>query len=285
MAAAPNAMALIKALREKSGAPISDVKACLEASEWDTDRAYDALRKKGLAAAAKKASRHAKEGLVGVAVSDDAAAGPALAVVEINSETDFVARSDVFRSLVVSVAAAALSLRGTAATTTGSAAAVAAAATGLDEGALLLARVPGGGASVADACAEVAIKVAELGAGIAMHGAGMRPICLSRSQVAPEALDRERAVLTEQAAGSGKPAAVIAKMVEGRLSKFYEDNCLLEQKYLLDDSVKVQGAVDRLGKQLGSLLQVDCFLRVQCGEGLEATAKADFADEVAKMAA
>lgn len=313
-----------------------EMQASLVASGWDLDKAYDVLRQKGLAAAAKKASRHASQGLVGLAASAAGASAPVVAVVEINSETDFVARGDLFRGLVSQAAAAAL--------------AQAQAQAGpapqqhqqqLDEAQLSALLLPGG-STVGAACAEVAATVrenikprrafllrgppgsvagtylhmspapglgsiaaavllqpeqpgaalpasgvaeaAELAQGVAMHAAGMRPLYLDRADVPAEALQRERQVLSAQASGSGKPEAVVAKMVEGRLSKYYEDVCLLEQKYLLDDAVKVRAAVSKLSKQLASPLRVAAFLRVQCGEGLDTVDKADFATEVASLA-
>ncbi|GAX75863.1 hypothetical protein CEUSTIGMA_g3306.t1 [Chlamydomonas eustigma] len=325
---AASATEQIKALREKSGAPISDVKACLVEAGWDMEKAYEALRKKGLAAAAKKASRQATEGLVGLASHPGIDnLGPKFAVVEINSETDFVARSDLFRGLVSKVTQVALTLKGCTASGSGV----------LEE--LMTARTPGG-ETVSEACAQVAAQVrenvrlrrafllqgspgsiaegylhmspapglgsiasviilksepagalsnevraqaSELVSGLAMHAAGMRPLYVDRHSVPPEVLQHERQVLSVQAAGSGKPEAVIAKMVEGRLSKYYEDSCLLDQSYLLDDSVKVKGIIDRLSEQAGCKFSVEGMFRVQVGEGLEAAGREDFAQEVSKM--
>lgn len=127
-------------------------------------------------------------------------------------------------------------------------------------------------------------QVAELSHNLAMHAVGMRAQYLSRDAVPASVLEHERGVLTEQAATSGKPAAVVQKMVEGRLGKFYEEVCLLEQKYLLDDSQKVAAAVKAAGAKLGVQLKVAGMLRVQVGEGLQSAAAKDFAAEVAEMA-
>ncbi|KAI8473539.1 MAG: elongation factor TS-domain-containing protein [Monoraphidium minutum] len=344
-----NAMALIKELREKSGAPIGDVKACLAATGWDVDSAYDALRKKGLAAAAKKASRRAAEGLVGLALRGAAKA----AVLEVNSETDFVGRSELFRRLVAEGAVAALSLSGGAGGAPREAAEgeVAALPVPSPSGYEQPAAAAAGGARVPlpDACAEVAAKVreniklrrafvleapsggvvggyvhmpagpglgrivsavalgpaggggvpdgqrgaaAELAASLAMHVAGFKPLYSDRGGVPAAVLEAERKLLLEQAAGSGKPAAVLEKMVEGRLAKWAQEMCLLDQKYLLDDSVTVRQLLQRQGPALlgggggggGGGLVVTGFLRVQVGEGLGAAEAKSFADEVSEMA-
>ncbi|KIZ06862.1 Elongation factor Ts [Monoraphidium neglectum] len=347
-------MALIKELREKSGAPISD--SCLASSGWALDAAYDALRKKGLAAAAKSASRHAADGLVGLALAGSEKA----AVVEVNSETDFVGRSALFRQLVGEGARAALRLDGAAG-------GAAREATGDELAALPVpspssysddaeAAGPGSGGGDAaplvplpDACAEVAAKVreniklrrgfvlaaapggvvggyvhmaagpglgriasvvalaapggaplqqdqaaaaAQLATNLAMHVAGLRPQYIDLSAVPETVLEAERQLLLEQAAGSGKPQAVLDKMVAGRLTKWAQEMCLLDQRYLLDDALTVrqllqqQGAGKQGGGGVGGgALEVTGFLRVQVGEGLEAAEGAkDFAAEVAEMA-
>ncbi|KAG2501311.1 hypothetical protein HYH03_001107 [Edaphochlamys debaryana] len=351
--------AIIKQLRERSGAPIADVKAMLVANDWDMDKAYEALRKKGLAAAAKKASRHAAEGLVGASF---AAAGAAAAsssggcgsvvLVELNSETDFVARNDLFQGVLREVMAAAhglgraaavgpdhaldveqlLSARTPSGTTvseavTGLAAQVRenvrlrrafrvdsgdglvysyvhqaaapslppyglvysyvhqAAAPGLGKLASVVVLGPDGGQPLEPLAATPSL--ASAGEGLAMHVAGLRPAFLTRGSVPPEVLAHERAVLTEQLANDasckGKPPQVVAKIIEGRLSKALAEQCLAEQRYVLDDSVTVDGLVARLRKELGRPLGVSGFLRVQCGEGLGPKAGGGFAAEVAKI--
>ncbi|KAI7839700.1 hypothetical protein COHA_006507 [Chlorella ohadii] len=315
-------MALIKELRERTGSPIGDVKKCLESCGWDLEAATAELRKRGLAAASKKASRHAAEGLVGVAQGDGAAA-----VVEINSETDFVARNDQFRSLVSSAAAAAL---GVTALRPGSSAELEEAALGaaqLADGSALgdavanvagsvrenvrlrrgfrLAAAPGGligcylHQSVAPGLGRIAGLVAlesskplagdaaataqELAHKLAMQVVGAGPKYLDRSAVPSEALQAEAAVLREQALKSGKPEKIVDKIVAGRLDKFYGEVCLLEQAFIMDSDHKVQDVLKQNSKQLGSDLSISGFVRVQVGEGLEAEAK-DFAAEVAELA-
>ncbi|KAK9808957.1 hypothetical protein WJX72_007019 [[Myrmecia] bisecta] len=315
-------MALIRDLREKSGAPISDVKAALVEAQWSIDNAFQALRKKGLAAATKKASRHAAEGLVGIAKGDGAAA-----VVEINSETDFVARNDQFRHLVGSVAAAALraeaalpsgnigelDIESLAAAPTTSGSSVGDAVSdvagtvreniklrrahrlscpdGVIASYLHTSPAPGLGrmgalVALQDAQgpigAEKATRVEELGTKLAMHAVAVKPLFLSRASVSKEALEAEKDVLREQAAKTGKPANIIEKMLQGRLNKYYEENCFLEQKFVMDDSKKVQAVVKELGQELDLDLQLSGFVRLQCGEGLEKSASKDFATEVAE---
>ncbi|GAB4823613.1 hypothetical protein N2152v2_010659 [Parachlorella kessleri] len=326
---------------------MTDVKNALQAAGWDLDKAVQELRKKGLAAASKKASRHAAEGLVGISKTDRAAAA-----VEINSETDFVARNDQFRSLVSSAAAAALQLPPTAVGAgceldlealkdakledgtrledavvgvagsvrenirlrRGFAVAVpeggrglvgsylhTAAAPGLGRIAGLVALQSGEelGAAAAAAVQEPSFprflfmdkvgpssspgeRVTELAGKLAMHVVGTKPQYLSREHVPEDALAAERALLTEQALKSGKPANIVERMVAGRLGKFYEEWCLLEQPYILDDSQKVKDVLAAAAKQAGcGKLQVTSFVRVQVGEGLEAEQK-DFAAEVAE---
>lgn len=360
-------MALIKDLREKSGAPISDVKSCLQSSGWDVSAAYDALRKKGLAAAAKKASRHASDGLVGLSLSPGHSAA---AAVEVNSETDFVGRSQLFGRLVAEAAAAALPLaeggaagpgpREVAAEELGSIP-VPSPSTYSEDPAGGSASAGGGAAGagaaavpLSDACAEVAAKVrenirlrrgfllsappggvvggyvhqpagpglgrivsavalgppegselpqehreaaAQLASDLAMHVAGFRPLYKDAKSIPAAVMEAERKLLLEQAAGSGKPAAVLEKMVQGRLGKWAQEVCLLDQKYILDDSATVQQVLQRQaaallpnkggkgGPAAAGALRVAGFMRVQVGEGIEQQqAHKDFAAEVAEMA-
>lgn len=324
-AAAAGSMALVKDLREKSGAPISDVKSALVEANWDPDSAYQNLRKKGLAAASKKASRLAAEGLVGVAVSQHSAA-----VVEINSETDFVAKNERFRDLVRSVAQTALQSE-------------LPVRTGSNEISLdsLAAQAMPSGASASDAVAEVAGSVREniqlrrgfrieseaglissyvhtspapglgcmaalvaletstasltevqqaeakeVGQKVAMHAVAMKPRYLSPDTVPAEALEAEKQVLRDQAKSAGssgkpKPANIIEKIISGRINKFYEDSCLVRQKFVMADDQSVQDYVKTAGKQMGIDLRIGSFARVQVGEGLEKNDKG-FAAEVAE---
>lgn len=283
-----------------------------------SDKAAQELRKKGVAAASKKASRRAAEGLVGIATAPEAAA-----VVEINSETDFVARNAQFHQLVSSAAAAALRLDGvpngdiplaaleSAAVDGGSsvAEAVAEVAGGVREN-IQLRRglrmaVPDGRSGVighylhgaaapglgriaslvlleSSSTGDLGKPVQELAHKLAMHVVGALPKYLDSGSVPASALDAERALLREQAQRSGKPDAIIAKMVEGRLRKFYEEVCLLEQKFILDDSSTVAQVVAETGKAAGVDLKLTAFARMQVGEGIEDEGKKDFAAEVAE---
>ncbi|GLI66072.1 hypothetical protein VaNZ11_009791 [Volvox africanus] len=347
--------AIIKQLRERSGAPISDVKNMLLEHGWDVEKAYEALRRKGLAAAAKKASRHAAEGLVGASLTPGGTRSGgtgSVVVVELNSETDFVARNSLFHDLVREVMTAAHSL--------GQAAAV-----GPDHSMnleQLLAARTSSGATVSEAVTQVAAQVREnvrlrrafkvdggdglvfpyvhqaaspglgklasvvvvrsedggplrmqdssvsssgqssssssgssetgallqaAGEGLAMQVAGMRPAYLTRGSVPPEVLAKERELLMQQLqqdeAFRGKPAQVVAKVVEGRLTKLLGEMCLAEQQYVLDNNITVQQMLTRLRKDVGRPLQVSSFLRVQCGEGLGLKGGDDFATEVARI--
>ncbi len=293
---------LVKELREKTGAGMMDCKKALSETGGDFEPAVDWLRKKGLAAAAKKAGRVAAEGLVGVAV-----AGPKGAVVEINAETDFVARNETFQGFVAEVAGLALDADGAEA--------------------LAQAKTPGGN-SVAEKLTQMIATIGEnmtlrraktlsvahgvvaqyvhnqtapglgrigvivalestgdagkleaFGRQLAMHVAAANPQCVDIAGVDPSALERERAVLTDQAKASGRPPEIIAKMVEGRLRKYYEEVVLLEQTFVIDGESKVAKAVEAAAKDIGAAVAVKGFVRYALGEGIE-KAEADFAAEV-----
>jgi elongation factor Ts len=296
--------ALVRELRETSGAGMMDCKRALTETEGNLQDAVDWLRKKGLAAAAKKAGRVAAEGLIGVAT--DATSG---AVIEVNSETDFVARNESFQRFVAEVARLGLT------------------AAGLDD---LRARpMPGESKNVAEKLTQLigtigenltlrrmaalsvkqglicsyvhnavapglgrigvlvgldsaadAGKLAPFGRQLAMHVAAASPQSLSIADVDPAALERERNVLSEQARASGRPEEIIAKMVEGRLRKYYEDVVLLEQLYVIDGESRVKAAIEKAGREAGAPIQVTGFVRLVLGEGVEREQK-DFAAEVA----
>ncbi|CAK0762940.1 protein chain elongation factor EF-Ts [uncultured Gammaproteobacteria bacterium] len=301
--------AKVKELREMTGVGMMDCKKALVENAGDMEAAVDWLRKKGLAAAARKASRVASEGLVAVATS-----GTVGAVIELNSETDFVARNDRFQAMAVTMAQAAL------------------AGNGNDVEAVRAAQVPGGGQTVAEALTAliatigenmnlrrsarlevsqglvasyvhtsiapglgkigvlVALesagkveKLAEVGKQIAMHIAAARPDAVTIDQVDASKLDRERAVLADQARASGKPESIIGKMVEGRLRKYYEEVVLLEQVYVIDGESKVSQVVEAAAKEAGAPITVTGFVRFTLGEGIE-KGSADFAAEVAAVA-
>ncbi len=293
--------ALVKDLRETTGAGMMDCKKALTESNGDIQAAIDWLRKKGLSAAAKKSGRVASEGLVGVALAPGKAA-----MVEINAETDFVARNEAFQNFVGTVAQIALT-------------------TGEDVEALKAAAYPGTGRNVADEIVHLVATIGEnmtvrrvavinvpggvasayihgalkpglgkigvivglegkadeaietLGRQIGMHVAATRPDALNVAEVDPAALEREKKVLSEQARASGKPDAIIEKMVEGRVKKFYEDVVLLEQVWVHDGESKVKAVVEKAGVKLTR------FVRFHLGEGIEKEAT-DFAAEVAAAA-
>ncbi|MBB4285603.1 translation elongation factor Ts [Roseospira goensis] len=298
---------LVKDLREKTGAGMMDCKKALKETDGDLDAAVDWLRKKGLAAAAKKAGRVAAEGLV--AVTTDGTRGAAL---ELNAETDFVARNETFQDLVETLAKLALTegadiealkgkpYPGTDRTveeelthqvaTIGENMNLRRAARlevgqGIVAGYVHNAVRPGLGrigVLVALESAGDAAKLAELGKSIAMHVAAAAPQYLTRDEVDTAALDRERAVLTEQARESGKPENIIEKMVEGRLRKFYEEVCLLDQTYVMDNESKVGKVVEAAGKDMGAPVTLAGFVRFNLGEGIEKEDK-DFAAEVAQQ--
>jgi elongation factor Ts len=300
--------ALVKELRERTGAGMMDCKKALAETGGDFEKAIDWLRAKGLAAAAKKASRTAAEGLVGVRV--DGAKG---AMVEVNSETDFVAKNAQFQSFVAGVTQVALG-------------------TGDAVDALLASPFPGGGGSVQEVLtANIATigeqqtvrraAIVEAAAGIvasyvhnaaapgmgkigvlvalegradpgalqafgrqlAMHIAAANPVAIAADDVDPELLARERAIAEEKAAASGKPADIIARMVDGAVKKFAGEQALLSQVFVIDGKSKVADALASEGKRLGTELAVSRFVRFQLGEGIDRETS-DFAAEVAAAA-
>ncbi|MFN8704677.1 MAG: translation elongation factor Ts [Rhodospirillales bacterium] len=296
--------ALVKDLREKSGAGMMDCKRALTENGGDVEAAVDWLRKKGLAAAAKKAGRVAAEGLIGVA-----AGGAVGAMVEVNSETDFVARNDAFQDFVRNVTKSAIATGddvaalGAAAYPTGGTAteALTALVAKIGENMTLrravVLRVSAGAvatyvhSSVAPGLGKIGVLVAlestgdveklnALGRQIAMHIAATNPISLDIASVDPAALAREKAILSEQAAASGKPAAVVEKMVEGRIRKFYEESVLLEQVYVVDGETRIKDVVAKAAADVGAPVKLVAFRRFGLGEGIEKK-ESDFAAEVA----
>jgi elongation factor Ts len=290
--------ALVKDLRERTGAGMMDCKKALVENGGDMEAAIDWLRKKGLSAAAKKSGRVAAEGLVGVA-----SAGTKAAMVEVNAETDFVARNDTFQAFVAEVAKVAL-------------------AVGEDIEAIKAAPYPGTGRNVGEELTHLVATIGEnmnirrarvlsvsqgavatymhsavkpglgkigvlaavqgageiealetLGRQIGMHVAAASPEALDTSAVDPAALEREKAVLTEQARASGKPDNIIEKMVEGRIRKYYEEVVLLEQVWVHDGESRVKAVVKKAGAELTG------FARFKLGDGIEKAA-GDFAAEV-----
>ena len=294
--------ALVKDLREKTGAGMMDCKKALTENGGDLEQAIDWLRKKGLSAAAKKSGRVAAEGLIGVASTANKAA-----MVEVNAETDFVARNEAFQALVEGVAKVALEIGEDveaikAAPFPGESRTVGEQITHLvatigENMSLRRARVmsvkqgavatylhnslkPGLGKIGVLVALEGASELAALevlGRQVGMHVAATNPAAHDTSAVDPAALERERAVLTEQARASGKPDAIIEKMVTGRIAKYYEEVVLLEQVWVHDGESRVKAVVQKAGAELVG------FERFQLGEGIE-KATGDFAAEVAAAA-
>ncbi|MBB5518505.1 translation elongation factor Ts [Amphiplicatus metriothermophilus] len=290
--------AMVKDLRERTGAGMMDCKVALAETGGDMEAAVDWLRKKGLAKAAKKSGRTASEGLVAVAV-EAAGAGAKGVVVEVNSETDFVARNEVFQKMVSEVARAALATDGTveavrAASYPGGAKTVEehiaemvgqigenmtlrrAAGLAVEEGVIAsyihgqanegLGRI---GVLVGLKSSGDEDKLAALGRQLAMHVAAARPLAARVEELDPAVVERERAVLAEQARGSGKPEEIIAKMVEGRLRKFYEESVLLEQIFVVDGETRVAKVIENAVKDVGAPVELAGFVRLELGEGVE----------------
>ncbi|HUN45185.1 MAG TPA: translation elongation factor Ts [Stellaceae bacterium] len=296
--------ALVKELREKTGAGMMDCKRALGETAGDLEQASDWLRKKGLAAAAKKAGRVAAEGLVGVAT--DGAVG---AVVEVNSETDFVARNDAFQNYVSAVTKLALgkgdieALTGAAYPGTGrtvgdelthliatigeNMALRRASRLSVGKGVVasyvhnaLAAGIGKIGVIVGVESAGDPAKLTAFGRQIAMHVAAANPQYLDIASVDKAAVERERDILRDQARQSGKPEAIIEKMVEGRLRKFYEETVLLEQIYVIDGESRVGKVVEAAAKEAGAPIRLTGFVRFALGEGIDKK-ESDFAAEVA----
>lgn len=299
--------AAVKELREKSGAGMMDCKKALAENNGDMEAAMDWLRTKGLAAAAKKSSRTAAEGLVGIAV-----AGTKGVAVEVNSQTDFVAKNEIFQNFVRDVTAIALEK-------------------GDDLDALKAVQMPQGGTvdevltnnistigenqvlrrakrievsngavipyvhnAAAPGLGKIGVLVAleseagvdvlePLGKQIAQHVAAAFPLALDESGLDQDVLERERAIATERAAESGKPADIIAKMVEGSVKKFAKENALLSQPIVHDGKTPVADVIAKAAKDAGSPIKLTDYVRFQLGEGIEKE-ESDFAAEVAATA-
>ncbi|GHA10649.1 elongation factor Ts [Devosia pacifica] len=300
--------AMVKQLREATGVGMMDCKKALAETNGDIDAAVDWLRTRGLAKAAKKADRVAAEGLVGVATD-----GTRSAIVEINSETDFVARNEQFQTIVSDVAKLALDSDG-------------------DVVKLGEMPYPGSGHSVSAELTEAIAKIGEnmnlrrtetvsvsdgvvssyvhsavkdglgkigilvalestgdkdklnaLGRQIAMHIAATNPLSISPDDLDQAAVERERAIFSEQARESGKPAEIVEKMVEGRIRKYYEEVTLLAQTFVIDGETKVGDVIKNAEKDAGAPIKLTRFVRYALGEGIEKQ-ESDFAAEVAATA-
>jgi elongation factor Ts len=297
----------VKELRERTGAGMMDCKKALAENNGEMEAAIDWLRAKGLAAAAKKAGRTAAEGLVGVAVE-----GQRGAVVEVNSETDFVAKNELFQDFVRNVAKLALdngtdvealgntaypdggtvsekltdniakigenqSLRRAAVLEVGKGAVVSYVHNAVTPG---LGKI---GVLVALESEAPAEALNALGKQIAMHVAAAHPLALHAEELPEDLVERERGIAMEKARESGKPQNIIEKMVEGGLAKFRKDNALLSQLFVMDNKTPVADVVASAGKDAGSPITLKGFVRFQLGEGIEKK-ESDFAAEVAAAA-
>jgi len=296
---------LVKELREKSGAGMMDCKKALTETAGDIDAAVDWLRTKGLATASKKSGRVAAEGLVAVT-----ATGTTGAIVEVNAETDFVGRNDEFQSLVSDIASVSanengdldaikaakypgsdetvqetltrkiatigenMNLRRAASLSVGSGVVSSyvhnAVAAGLGKIGILIALESEGDAARLDV----------LGKQIAMHVAATNPESVSVDDLDPELVERERTVLSDQARESGKPEEIIAKMVEGRINKYYQEVVLLKQTFVVDGENTVEKAIDLVAKEIGCPIKLTGMVRFAVGDGIEKE-ETDFAAEVA----
>ena len=300
---------LVKELRERTGAGMMDCKKALTETDGDLKSALDWLRKKGLAAAGQKSGRVAAEGLIGVTVG-----GNMGALVEVNSETDFVARNEQFQDFVATVAGLTLANEG-------------------DRDAVLASGYPGTDLTVDEQLSHTIATIGEninirrlgtvavgegviasythnavagdlgkigvlvalsgkgnptaleaLGKQIAMHVAATNPASISVDELDPELVEREREVLTDQARQSGKPAEIIGKMIEGRLRKFYQEVVLLKQTFVVDGERTIEKVLSEAAEKLGSPVSITAILRFGLGEGIEKD-EADFAAEVAAAVA
>lgn len=310
-------MSLIKQLRERTSAPIKDVKASLVACDWDIEAAQKDLRKRGAVLVMKKASRIANEGLLALATN-----GSKAAIIELNCETDFVARNDLFQYMALSAAKGALlaecpsqsgpgihSLElenvealkmkldhsklqgdlpiGSAITEVAAvmgeniklrrALTVCAPSKGIVSTYLHTSPAPGLGRiagilslELEDGCTS-SDSIQHVGSELAMHIVAAKPLFLTKDLVSSDALENEREILKSQAEKSGKPQMAIEKMVEGRLRKYYEEVVLMEQKFIVNDSINVKTLLDNLSKEVGSPVRIHSFYRMEVGEGNQST--------------
>ncbi len=299
--------ALVKQLRDKTGAGMMDAKKALVENNGDIEAAGDWLREKGILKAAKKADRIAAEGLVGLASS-----GTSAALVEVNSETDFVGKNAEFQAAVREVAGAALENGGDAAKALHSK-----SSQGNTIGEMLVGLVAKIGENMtlrradalsvsdgvvasylhnvaAEGMGKIGVLVAlestgdkarlmDLGRKVAMHVASAKPLAATTAELDPAVVEKEKQILTAQAAESGKPANVIEKMVEGRIRKFYQESVLVEQAFVMDPDVTVGGFIEKHAKEFGTPVKLKGFIRYEVGEGIE-KATSDFAAEVASFA-
>ncbi len=298
----------VKDLRERTGAGMMDCKKALTETNGDTEAAVDWLRTKGLAAAAKKSSRVAAEGLIGVATN-----GKRGALVEVNSETDFVAKNEQFQDFVRAVTevaldrneadieaikAAALPSGGTVEEVLTNNIATIGENQNLRRAAVVEVRqgvvVPYVHNTAAPGMGKIGVLVAlessadeaalnALGKQLAMHVAAANPLALTGDALDAEMVARERAIAEEKAAESGKPAEIVTKMVDGAMAKYRKENALLSQPFVMDGKTPVAEVVAAAGRDAGAEITLTRFVRFQLGEGIE-KAESDFAAEVAAAA-
>jgi elongation factor Ts len=302
---------MVKELREKSGAGMMDCKNALKENAGDLEAAMDWLRTKGITKAEKKSGRVAAEGLVGILSEGNKAA-----VVEVNSETDFVARNEQFQSIVRGVAASAIG-------TDGSLEAVASATISVDGSdtgksvsetiteaigtigenmnlrRVAVMSVPEGVVAsyvhnaISDGLGKIGVLVAlessgkaevltAIGRQIAMHIAALNPLAATQDDIPKDVADRERAIFSEQARESGKPENIVDKMVEGRMRKFYQESVLLSQTFVVDGENTVEQALKNVEGDAGAAITLRGFTRFALGDGIEKE-ESDFAAEVAEM--
>jgi elongation factor Ts len=298
---------LVKELREKSGAGMMDCKKALTETEGNLEEAVDWLRTKGLASAAKKAGRVASEGLVGIATK-----GTSGAIIEVNSETDFVARNDDFQAFVSNITNLATSaadintLKATAYPGEDRTVEeqlthmIATVGENMALRRMSVLRVNNGTVTsymhnaISSGIGKIGVLVAlesngdteklnALGRQLAMHIAAAAPQSVSSDDLDQQLLERERLILSDQARDTGKPEEIIEKMIEGRIRKFYEEVCLLEQTYVVDGESKIAEVLEKATKELGSTVSIAAFERFALGEGIEKE-KEDYASEVAALA-
>lgn len=301
--------AMVKELRDKTGAGMMDCKNALNENNGDMEASVDWLRAKGISKAEKKSGRIATEGLIGIAAVEGNAA-----VVEVNSETDFVARNEQFQDIVKRIANTSLGTDGSveavgaaiidggskpvSETLTDAVATIGeniglrrAAAMSVDKG-VVASYVHN---SVADGLGKIGVLVAlesegdksalnAIGRQVAMHVAATNPLAATREDVPADVAEREKAIFIEQARESGKPEAIIEKMVEGRMRKFFEESVLVSQVFVIDGENTVENAIKNAETDVGAPIKLKGFVRMALGEGIEKAESEDFASEVAAMA-
>lgn len=295
----------VQSLREKTGVGMMDCKKALAAADGDMDKAIDFLREKGLAAAAKKSGRIAAEGIVYTYYDEEAKCG---VMVEVNSETDFVAKNDEFQTFVKNVAKT-IAMQNPADLDALSAMQIYGGdrtveetlqdkilAIGENQKIRRFIRVEGTVATYIHGMGRIGVMVqfetspevaaapgfAEYGKDIAMQIAAINPLYLNRESVPAETLEHEKKILTEQVLAEGKPAAIADKIVAGKINKYYKENCLVDQVFVKNNDLTVSAYTAEKAKELGGTIAIKAFYRYERGEGLEKKSD-NFADEVASM--